>query len=504
MNLSPLASKILNIALSVATFLIVLDYSIANVSIPYIAGDLAVSYDQGTYVITSFAVGNGIVLAISGWLSRRFGAVKILLASILLFVLFSWLCGVSWRFEMLILCRFLQGAVSGPLIPLSQTLILAHNPPEKRDRALALWSLVVIVGPVVGPILGGWITFDYKWPWIFFINVPIGLLAAFFIWRILGKKEEKREKIHLEWTGFLLLAIGVACLQIFLDKGQQFDWFRSPIIRILSTTSLLCLSFLVLWEYLHPKPLMEVRLAKIRSFWVSLLCIATAYGMYFGSVVIVPLWLQTNMGYTSPWAGIAVAPLGIAPVLLVSFVPKIMEKFGKLIPLFCSFLLFALSSFYTAYFTTDVDIWHVAFSRFLMGCGFVFFITPLIALSVQDIPKEKVASAASIFHFVRAICGGIGTSLFTTLWLRRGYYHHERLGSSLTSYTDNTHEFFSTLTQAGIPQEQTRELLNITVDNQAALLSINDCFYLMGWLFLALCALLLLAQKKKQISRVTG
>jgi DHA2 family multidrug resistance protein len=218
--------------------------------------------------------------------------------------------------------------------------------------------------------------------------------------------------------------------------------------------------------------------------------------MYFGSVVIVPLWLQTNMGYTSPLAGIAVAPLGIAPVLLVSFIPTIMAKFGKLIPLFFSFLLFALSSFYTAYFTTDVDIWHVAFSRFLMGCGFVFFITPLIALSVQDIPKEKAASAAGIFHFVRAICGGIGTSLFTTLWLRRGYYHHERLGSALTSYTDNTKEFFSTLTQAGIPQEQTRELLNITVDNQAALLSINDCFYLMDG-FLALCVLLL-AQKASQ------
>lgn len=501
--MSPFATKILNIALSVATLLIVLDYSIANVSIPYIAGDLAVSYDQGTYVITAFAVGNGIVLAISGWLSRRFGPIKLLLASLLLFVFFSWFCGISWNYQMLVAGRFLQGVVSGPLIPLSQTLLLNHNPPEKKDTVLALWSTVVIVGPVAGPILGGWITFDYSWPWIFFINVPIGLVAAFVIWHLIGSKKEPEEKIPLEWTGFLLLVVGVSSLQIFLDKGQQWDWLRSPAIRTLMATSFLSLTFLGLWEYLHPKPLLEVRLAKIRSFWVSLLCIAVAYGMYFGGVVLVPLWLQTNMGYTSPWAGIAVAPLGIAPVCFVSFIPYVMKKWGKLIPISLSFLFFSISSFYTAFFTTDVDIWHVAFSRFLMGCGFVFFIAPLIALSMQDIPQEKVANAASIFHFIRAIFGGIGTSIFTTLWLRRGYYHHERLGEQLTPFTENGYEFLSDVAPAGITKSQATALLNVAVDNQAALLSLNDCFYLMGWGFLALCLVILFAHKRNHATKLS-
>lgn len=501
--LSKAAVILLNIGLSIATLIIVLDYSIANVAIPYIAGDLAVSNDQGTYVITAFAAGNGIVLAISGWLTRRFGPVRLLVASILLFVFFSWVCGAAWNFPMLVVARFLQGVVSGPLIPISQTLLLTHNPPEKKNKVMAMWSAVVIVGPVIGPILGGWLTFDYSWPWIFFINVPIGLASAFIIWVLLRDRTIPQEKIKMEWVGLILLTIGVSTLQIFLDKGQQWDWFHSPAIRTLAITTLLSLSFLVLWEYTHPRPILDLKLVKIRSFSVSLICIAIAYGMYFGSVVLIPLWLQTNMGYTAPWAGIAVAPLGIAPLLSTSLSAKAITKLGKLIPLSFSFIFFSASSFYTAFFTTDVDIWHVGFSRFLSGCGFIFFITPLIALSVQDVPQERLANAASIFHFIRAIFGGIGTSLFTTLWLGRTYYHHERLGEALTPFTYQTQEFNYALGQVGISGDTALNLLNVSVDNQAALLAQNDCFWLMAWLFLLLCFLLPLAAKRKAASPVT-
>ncbi|MBI2742865.1 MAG: DHA2 family efflux MFS transporter permease subunit [Chlamydiales bacterium] len=498
--LSKATLMLLNIALAVATFMIVLDYSIANVSIPYIAGDLGVSYDQGTYVITAFAVGNGIVLAISGWLTKRIGGAKLLIYSLLLFVFFSWLCGAAWNFSVLVVARFLQGAVAGPLIPLSQTLILKHNPPEKKNAVMAFWSMVVIVGPVVGPILGGWLTFDYKWPWIFFINVPIGIVAAFCIWRIIGKEKEEIEKVPLEVVGLILLIVGVSCLQIFLDKGQQYDWFRSPAMRFFGATAFLCLTFLVVWEVMHPRPLLDLRLARIRTYWISLVSIAVAYAMYFGSVVLVPLWLQSNMGYTSPWAGIAVAPIGIAPVLFTIFVERVINKFGRIIPLCFSFIAFAISCFYTAYFTTDVDIYHVAFSRFLLGFGFIFFITPLIGLSLQGVPQDRLANAASIFHFIRAIFGGIGTSIFTTMWLRRTYYHHERLGSALTEYTPNSIEFLKDVAQVGITGEPATELLNLTVDNQAALLSINDCFFAMGWGFLALCLMLLLVRKSASSS----
>ncbi len=492
--LPPLTLAFLNIFLALSTFMIVLDYSIANVSIPYIAGDLGVSNDQGTYVITAFAVGNGIVLAISGWLTKRVGGVRLLILSLLLFVALSWVCGAARNFSLLVAARFLQGAVAGPLIPISQTLILKHNPPEKRNLALSFWSMVVIVGPVVGPILGGWLTYDYKWPWIFFINVPIGLIAAFFIWRIVGREKDPTEKVPFEVIGFILLTIGMSCLQIFLDKGQQWDWLRSPLVRTLMTTTFISLTFLILWELTHPRPLLDLKLMRIRSYWISVVCIAVAYAMYFGSVVLIPLWLQSYMGYTSPWAGIAVAPIGIAPVIFTPFVPAVLKRFGKILPLAASFLCFAISSFYTAYFTTDVDIYHVAFSRLLLGFGFIFFITPLISLSVQDIPEARLANAASIFHFVRAVSGGIGTSIFTTMWLRRTYYHHERLGEALTSFTPNGAEFYQAVGQAGVTGEAAVELLNQTVDVQAALLAINDCFFVMGWGFVALCLVLLLAR----------
>ncbi len=492
--LSPVTLKFLNIMLALATFMIVLDYSIANVSIPYIAGDLGVSSDQGTYVITSFAVGNGIVLAISGWLTKRIGAIRLLLISLLLFVALSWVCGASRNFALLVFARFLQGAVAGPLIPISQTLILQYNPPEKRNMAMAFWSMVVVVGPVIGPILGGWLTFDYKWPWIFFINVPVGLIAAFFIWRMIGGHKEKIEKVPLEVVGLILLTIGMSCLQVFLDKGQQWDWWRSPLIRILSTATFVSLSFLIIWEVTHPRPLLDLKLAKIRSFWISLVCIFISYGMYFGSVVLIPLWLQTNMGYTSPWAGIAVAPVGIAPILFTPLVPMVLKRFGKVLPLASAFLCFAISSFYTAFFTTDVDIYHVAFSRLLLGFGFIFFITPLIGMSVQGVPDSRLANAASIFHFVRAVSGGIGTSIFTTMWTRRTYFHHERLGEAITEYTPNSAAFFQEASQAGVTQAPALNLLNQAVDNQAALLAINDCFYVMGWGFLLLCLLLFFAR----------
>lgn len=500
-TLSPFTLLFLNMMLALATFMIVLDYSIANVSIPYIAGDLGVSNDQGTYVITSFAVGNGIVLAISGWLTKRIGAVRLLLLSLLLFVLLSWVCGAAPNFVILVAARFLQGAVAGPLIPISQTLILQYNPAEKRNMAMAFWSMVVVVGPVIGPILGGWLTYDYKWPWIFFINVPVGLIAAFFIWRIIGRHKQKIEKVPLEVLGLVLLTIGMACLQIFLDKGQQWDWWNSPAIRILSTVTLISLSFLVVWEVTHPRPLLDLKLVRFRSFSISLVCIFISYAIYFGSVVLIPLWLQTNMGYTSPWAGIAVAPIGIAPIFFTPLVPMVLKRFGKALPLASAFLCFAISSFYTAFFTTDVDIWHVAFSRLLLGFGFIFFITPLIGMSVQEVPDSRLANAASIFHFVRAVSGGIGTSIFTTMWTRRTYYHHERLGEALTEYTPNSAEFFQSAAQVGMPQQPALSLLNQAVDNQAAMLAINDCFYVMGWAFIALCFFLFLAREPKGAQR---
>lgn len=485
------------IGLALATFLIVLDYTIANVSIPYIAGDLSVSANQGTYVITSFAVGNAIALPISGWLTERIGGVRLILISILLFVFFSWLCGGAPNFETLLIARFLQGFVSGPLIPLSQSLIVSTNPPEKKTAVLAFWSAIVIAAPVIGPLLGGWLSFDYTWSWIFYINIPFGLLSALFIWYTLKDFQGETHKSPIDYIGFFLLAVGVTCLQIVLDRGEQFDWMRSNYIVCLSIISALAFCYLLVWEYLHPHPIINLSLFKIHSYSISVVFIGVMYAMYFGSVVLVPLWLQLYMGYNAIWAGIAVAPIGIAPLLLSIFSGKVVSKYGTLRPLALCFILFSISCFYSAYFTTAVDIEHIWISRFLLGCGLVFFITPLFSLSIQDIETAKLPQATGIFHFVRAMSGGIGTSIFNTLWIRRTVFHHERIGATLTPSSETMHSFLHDLKSVDLTGQKALALTNDLIDGQAAMLALNDCFYLMGGLFLLLILLLPLGMKKK-------
>lgn len=498
--LSNTARLIITLALSAATFMFVLDYSIANVSIPYISGDLAVAVDQGTYVITSFSVGNAITLLITGWLTKRIGAVRLICLSLLLFTLFSWTCGAAVNIETLVISRFLQGVASGPMIPLSQTLLLLITPKEKRMGAMALWSTIVITAPIVGPILGGWISYDYVWPWIFYINIPIGLLSAAILWSSLKGRETPKEKDPPDWVSLSLLVIAVTSLQFLLDKGEQYDWLRSNLILTCSITSAVSFILLIIWSLTYPRPLINLSLFKIRSFAISVVYIAIIYAIYFGSIVLVPLWLQTSMNYTSIWAGIAVAPMGIAPFLIGPFMGKAMNRFGsiKLLSICC--ILLAISCFYTAYFDTDVDIWHIGLSRFLLGCGLVFFITPLFALSVQDIPEENLANSTGIFHFTRAMMGGVGTSIFTTLWMRRSALHHAFIGENLTDYSPQTSRYLNQLSEWGLPQEKALEQLNNTLTQQGQMLGINDCFFAMGGVFLILLIFLPFSRLKHKKS----
>ncbi len=487
----------ITLALSIATFMFVLDYSIANVSIPYISGDMAVAVDQGTYVITSFSVGNAIALPITGWLTKKIGAVKLICLSLFFFTFFSWTCGAALNFQMLVISRFLQGLSSGPMIPLSQTLLLINVPPERKNTFLAFWSTIVIAAPIIGPILGGWISYDYYWPWIFYINIPVGILSMLIIWAILKKRETPIEKMPLDWIGLALLAIGVTCLQFLLDKGEQFDWLNSNLILTCAVTSFIAFTFLFVWSTTKKNPLIELPLFRIHTFSISVFYIAILYALYFGSIVLIPLWLQTSMNYTSIWAGLAVAPIGIAPFLVGPFVGKAITKFG-ITPLLCiCFILLSVASFYTAYFDTDVDFLHIGFSRFLFGCALVFFITPLFALSMWDVPANKLAGAAGIFHFVRAMSGGIGTSIFTTLWIRRSAYHHARVGESLTPFSVETTDYLSQLHELGLQGNQALAQLNASLNQQANMLSINDCSYLMGWVFLSLLLILPFGRTKK-------
>lgn len=483
-----------NFGLGLATFLIVLDYSIANVSIPYISGDLAVSVDQGTYVITSFAAGSAIILPMTGWLAKRIGQIRLLILSLMIFTFLSWLCGAALSFPMLIVSRFFQGVAAGPLAPLAQSILISINPPERKQRAIAFYSTILLAGPVIGPLLGGWITYDYSWPWIFYINLPIGTLSALMIGLPLRGIIESKQHSSFDWIGFFLLAAGVTCLQVLLDKGQQFDWWQSPIIQTLGTIAFLSFTFLIAWELLHKTPLLELRLFKIYSFLLSVILILVIYSLYFGTVVLIPLWLQTTMGYTSTWAGLAVISIGFGPMLFSPFMGKITERYGSLRPLAVCVLFFSISSFITAFFDTDVDFWYVSFSRFVLGIGIALLASPLLALSVKDVPVEKLPSSTGIFHFIRAMFGGVGTSIFTTMWQRRTIYHHHTLTESITPYSPNADAFMNAITQYHIQGESQLTLMNEVLDNQAAVLALNDCFWVMAWLFLALIPLIFLGK----------
>ena len=286
------------IALSLCTFMQVLDYSIANVSIPYIAGDLATSVNDGTWVITMFAVGNAIALPLTGLLTRRLGSIRLMILSVSLFTLFSWLCGMSINMNMLVVMRFIQGVVAGPMIPLSQSLMIMTFPREKRNLALALWNMVAVVGPIAGPILGGWITFNYSWPWIFFINIPVGIFCVLVIRSLYKKRETKIEKVRVDTVGILLLAFAVSALQILLDQGQQLDWMRSNIIVVLAVISVISFIFLFIWELTFDTPIMDLRMFKNRNFLIGTVITALSYMVLFGVIVITPLWLQEMMGYS--------------------------------------------------------------------------------------------------------------------------------------------------------------------------------------------------------------
>ncbi len=325
-SLTAMERHLLLLSAGLATFMIVLDYSIANISIPYIAGDLGVSNDQGTYVITSFAVGNAIGLAATGWLTKRIGPIRLIILSILLFTLFSWTCGMSINLTTLVLSRFIQGLVAGPVIPLSQSLIVTFATPQSRSRDIAIWTTIIIVAPVVGPILGGYISDWYFWTWIFYINIPIGILCALVLWLVMRKHEMGREKTPIDVAGVVLLSIGVACLQILLDKGQQWDWWNSYLIRALTIGSIVSFTFLAIREVWHKNPFLNVRLLSIPSYSVSIVCLIVSYAIYFGTIVIVPLWLQEYMNYHVEWAGVAVSAFGVPPIFLGMLSPLDDEK----------------------------------------------------------------------------------------------------------------------------------------------------------------------------------
>ncbi|MEG0149150.1 MAG: DHA2 family efflux MFS transporter permease subunit [Comamonas sp.] len=478
------------IALSLATFMNVLDSSIANVAIPAIAGDVGVSPSQGTWVITSFGVANAISVPLTGWLTQRFGAVRLFTMSVLLFVLTSWLCGFAGSLETLVLFRVLQGAVAGPMIPLSQTLLLASYPPAKAGTALALWGVTTLVAPVVGPLLGGWITDNISWPWIFYINVPVGLLSAAMTWSIYRKRETPTRKLPIDTVGLALLVLWVGALQLMLDKGKELDWFASSEIIMFAVLAVVSFAVFIVWELTDAHPVVDLRLFKRRNFAAGSISLSIAYGLFFGNVVLLPLWLQQWMGYTSTAAGLALAPVGLLAILLTPLVGKKVAVWDPRKMATVAFMVFALVLWMRSQFTVETDFRHILIPTLIQGGAMAFFFIPLTTITLSGIAPERIPAAAGLSNFVRITAGAMGTSIATTLWENRAAMHHAHLTESLVQGQGVFGMTVQQLQAKGLSAEQAYAQINRLIDQQAFTRAADDIFLASSFLFLSLIILI--------------
>jgi DHA2 family multidrug resistance protein len=485
------------IALSAATFMNVLDSSIANVSLPAIAGDLGVSVNQGTWVITSFGVANAIALPLTGWLSQRFGQVRLFLASILMFVLASLLCGLAPNMTTLIVFRALQGFVAGPMIPLSQGLLLSSYPPALAGLAMGLWALTTLVAPVMGPLLGGWITDNVYWSWIFYINIPIGMLSAFMVWSIYHKRESVTHKLPIDGVGLGLLVLWVGSLQIMLDKGKELDWFHSPEVVGLGVVALVGFLFFMAWELTEEHPVVELRLFLRRNFWSGTVAISVGYGLFFGNVVLLPLWLQQFMAYPSFDAGMMLAPVGIFAMILSPIVGKNINKFDPRYLVSFSFCVFAVVLIMRSHFSTQADFTTMMIPTVVQGIAMSFFFIPLSVILLSGIRPDKIPAASGLSSFVRIVAGSFGTSIATTVWQDRAAMHHAQLAESINQGNATAMQVLSGLNSAGLTPEQALGQVNRLIDQQAYTLAANDVFFASAMIFLMLIPVVWLARPKQ-------
>jgi len=482
-------------AVALATFMNVLDSSIANVAIPTISGNLGVSVDEGTWVITLFAAANAVSIPLTGWLTQRMGQIKLFVAAILLFVISSWLCGVAPTLPVLLAARVLQGAVAGPLIPLSQAILLSSYPKAKSGLALALWSMTATVGPIAGPALGGWMTDRYSWSWIFYINVPVGLFAAAVTWAIYKDRDTPSRKLPFDTVGLASLVAWVASLQIMLDKGKDLDWFQSPLIVGLAIFAALSFTFFVIWELTEAHPIVNLRLFMGRNFLGGTVAISVAYGVFFANLVLLPQWMQQYLGYRSVDAGMATAPLGVFAVLLAPVMAKLMPRSDARVLGTAAFVGFAIVFFLRSNYFLDVDLWTLILPTLLQGIPMALFFVPLTAIILSGLPAELIPAAAGLSNFVRVFFGAAATAIASTAWNNRSILHHARLIDQAHAnnplFTDSLQQLQTAL---HVNPQQAYASFERSVIAQAAMLGLDDVFWISGVIFIAIIPLIWLTK----------
>jgi DHA2 family multidrug resistance protein len=495
---------LLTFALSLATFIEVLDSTVTNVAVPAISGGLGVSNSQGTWVISSYSVAAAIAVPLTGWLSRRLGETRLFLGAVILFTLTSLLCGVAGDFHLMVVCRALQGLFSGPMVPLSQTILLRTFPPDKRVVALALWAMTVLLAPIFGPVVGGWIIDNFSWPWIFLINLPIGIFSFAVCMTLLRPDASTAKAAPIDLPGILLLVIGVGSLQTVLDLGHDRGWFDSPLILTLAIVAGLAIVSLLIWEAGEKHPVIDLSLFRDRTFSFCVLIISLGMMSFSVVGVIFPLWLQAVMGYTAYQAGLATAPLGVLALLFSILVGIYAGRFDARVLATFGFLVFAAVLWWDAHFTLTMTFTQIITPGLIQGIGLPCFFIPLTAATLSRVSDDKLAAASSLSNFLRTLSAAFGTAMSVTLWDNRALYHYDVVAQSVTKSSGNTQRFVQSLHGMGIDGARELTTLHHVVQQQAYMMATGDMFYMASITCLVLAAMMWLTRPKRGATMALG
>ncbi len=479
------------IVLALANFVAVLNMTIANVTVPNMAGALGAGSSQGTWVITSYAVAEAITVPLTGWLAARFGAVRVFSLSVVMFGVFSLLCGMSTSLDMLLAMRVFQGMAGGPLLALSQTLLLRIFPKEKSMQAMGLWAMTSLLAPVVGPVLGGWLCDNANWSWVFYINVPMALLFGLIAWNLLKRYELPTVRSPIDKVGMLLLVVWVAALQIMLDEGKDLDWFAADEIRVLAVVAVIGFLAFLIWELTEKTPVVDLRVFRHRGFASCMAVLALAFGAFFGLNVLTPLWLQYNMGYNTTWAGLVVAWGGLLSVVFSPIAASLSNRVDARWLIFVGIFWLGLDTLWRATATSDMSYWTICLPLLFMGVGMPMFYVPLTGLAMGSVDEAETASASGLMNFVRTISGAIATSLVTTSWQDRSIVAH----AELADVVDPTRQAGAVISLLGAQGQAVREVFNNLVTGQSLMLATNGLMTAIGAVFVFASLLIVLAPK---------
>ncbi|MCU1337681.1 MAG: Drug resistance transporter EmrB/QacA subfamily [Bryobacterales bacterium] len=490
------------------TFMEVLDTTVVNVSLPHIAGNLSATIEEATWVLTSYLVANAIVLPMTGWLANHFGRKRLLMASVTGFTVSSFLCGAAPSLPLLVIFRVIQGLCGGALQPLSQAVLLEAFPPEGRGKAMGFWGLGIVTAPVLGPVLGGWLTDSYSWRWVFYINLPVGILSILMVqWFVFDPSYIRRDEGRsIDYWGIGMLAVWIASLQLAFDKGQQMDWFNSPyIVGLLVTAGVFLILFLIR-ELRAEHPVVDLRVFKVASYSTGVFLMAVLGFVLYGSIVLLPIWLQTLMGYPAIQAGLTMAPRGLGSMIAMPLVGVILPRFDPRKLLATGLLLGAASTWQFAQMNLNAGYWDLFWPQFIQGFGLGLIFVPLTTISMGRVPRESMGNATSLFNLMRNMGGAVGIAIITTLNTRYQQKYINILGAHVAQGDPTTQQWVSSLRSMflgagsgpGLAEQRAYGAMFGVVQQQAAMRAFLDIFWLITAMFLLMIPLILLMRKPKK------